>query len=388
MLYLDYAGSSLLNKEMFDKIYNSTNFLNLFGNPSSSHNIGIRAKQLLDIAREALAHILSCETEEIIFTSGGTESDNMALFGIMYSDSPKYANRNELIVSKVEHPAILESAKELEKRGFVVKYIDVKKNGMIDIQQLKNNISKNTRLVSIMTVNNETGVIQPIKEIYQLTQKYGAVFHTDAVQSIGINPIDTSYCDLLSLSGHKFGALKGTGVLYKKKDIDIKPLIFGGGQERGLRSGTENVFGDYMLVTCLSEAVNNWDKNRQRIEKLRNDFENKLSQEFKDKVIFNNRSAPRVCNNINLSFKGIDSKTLQVMLMTEGIDVSIGSACHSNSEEISYVLKEMKVPNDYINGTLRITLNYNNTEGQILDILFNTLSRCVKYIYNIMEGEM
>lgn len=385
MEYFDYAGTSPLNMKIFKEIYEANDFYDIFGNPSSVHNFGIRAKKLLNSAREMVSNVLKCSPEEIIFTSGGSESDNMALFGIMYSRDKKYESKNELIISKIEHPAILNAAKELQERGFIVKYIGVDENGVIKLEELQKAITKHTRLISIMSVNNETGVIQPIKEIYKLAKSNNIVFHTDAVQSVGVNPINVKNCDLLSLSGHKFGAFKGTGILYKKENVSISPLIYGGGQENSYRSGTENVFGNLMLALCLNDFIEKWEEKSNDIEILRDKIVNSLKEEFGDLVKFNGDIKKKVCNNVNVSFKYLDAQTIQLFLIDNGIDVSIGSACHASQSEPSYVLQAMNIPEDFINGTLRITLGY-NTDWASVQKLLNCLIANVSYLYKLKGG--
>ena len=385
MEYFDYAGTSPLNMKIFKEIYETNDFYDIFGNPSSVHNFGIRAKKILNSAREMVSNVLKCAPEEIIFTSGGSESDNMALFGIMYSRNKKYEGKNELIISEIEHPAILNAAKELQERGFIVKYIGVDENGVIKLEELQKAITKHTRLISIMSVNNETGVIQPIKEIYKLAKSNNIVFHTDAVQSVGVNPIDVKNCDLLSLSGHKFGAFKGTGILYKKKNVSISPLIYGGGQENSYRSGTENVFGNLMLALCLNDFIEKWEEKSNDIEILRDKIVDSLKEEFGDLVKINGDIKKKVCNNVNVSFKYLDAQTIQLFLIDNGIDVSIGSACHASQSEPSYVLQAMNIPEDFINGTLRITLGY-NTDWASAQKLLNCLIANVSYLYKLKGG--
>lgn len=385
MEYFDYAGTSPLNMKIFKKICEADDFGDIFGNPSSVHNRGIRAKKLLNSAREIVSVVLKCSPEEIIFTSGGSESDNMALFGIMYSRDKKYENKNELIVSRIEHPAILNAAKELQERGFIVKYIDVDENGVIKLEQLQEAITSHTRLISIMSVNNETGVIQPIKEVYKLAKINNIVFHTDAVQSVGVNPINVKNCDLLSLSGHKFGAFKGTGILYKKKNISMSPLIYGGEQENSYRSGTENVFGNLMLALCLMDFIEQWEEKKNNIKLLRDKVIKSLEDEFGELIKFNGDVKNKVCNNVNVSFKYLDAQTMQLFLINNGIDVSIGSACHSSKSEPSYVLKAMKVPEDFINGTLRITFGY-DTDWSDVQKLLNCIIAHASYLYKLKGG--
>lgn len=380
-LYFDYAATAPVNAEILDNILSDYNADILFGNPSSTHTNGILAKEILEQARIDISEILGCNKEEIFFTSGGTESDNMALKGIML----RYNKNNaQLITSAIEHPAILNTCKELEKLGYIIHYVKPDENGMINPKDVEQLINPATKLISIMAVNNEIGTIEPINEIAKIAHDHNVLFHSDMVQGVGLYNIDLSNVDLASFSGHKFGAIKGTGILYKKAGIDIEPILKGGGQENGLRSGTENILGALDMANCLKYTIDKWNtKNKYELRENFNALVNKLYIEFGDKVykISNDFGEP---NLLSIGFAGIDSRTLQLLLSEEeDICVSVGSACHSNSEDISHVIKAINVPKKYQNGVIRITATPDTTEESIL-ILGTAISKQLRKMY---EGE-
>ncbi len=387
-LYFDYAATAPVNAEILDNILSDYNVDILFGNPSSTHTNGILAREILEQARIDISELLGCQSNEIFFTSGGTESDNMALKGIMlkYKVSPYYHSENnaQLITSTIEHPAILNTCKELEKLGYIIHYVKPDENGMFNPKDVEQLINPATKLISIMAVNNEIGTIEPINEIAKIAHDHNVLFHSDMVQGIGLYNIDLSNVDLASFSGHKFGAIKGTGILYKKAGIDIEPILKGGGQENGLRSGTENVLGALDMANCLKYTIDKWNsKNKAELRENFNALVNKLYAEFGDKVykISNDFGEP---NLLSIGFAGIDSRTLQLLLSEEeDICVSVGSACHSNSEDISHVIKAINVPKKYQNGVIRITATPDTTEQSIL-ILGTAISKQLRKMY---EGE-
>lgn len=350
MFNFDYAATAPIDKIALAKALERMDD-GLFGNPSSNHILGIKAKQILKEARDKISNYLHCESNKIYFTSGGSESDNLALKGFM----TKFNSGYELITSTIEHPAILNTCKDLEKMGYVIKYVKPNSQGYINPKSVEKLITKKTALISIMAVNNEIGTIEPINEIANIAHKHNVAFHSDMVQGVGLYDIDLSNIDMASFSGHKFGAIKGIGILYSK--VGLNPLILGGGQEKGIRSGTENVFGALDMAYSLENTLEKWNKEYKSGTKAYfKDITNSLYEKFHDKVylISNELSIP---NCLNIGFKGIDSKTLQLMLSQEDILVSVGSACHSNSDEISYVIKEINIPEQYQNGVLRITSN-------------------------------
>lgn len=380
-LYFDYAATAPVNAEILDNILSDYNTDVLFGNPSSTHTNGILAREILEQARIDISELLGCQANEIFFTSGGTESDNMALKGIML----RYSKNNvQLITSTIEHPAILNTCKELEKLGYTIHYVKPDENGIINPKDVERLINPATKLISIMAINNEIGTIEPINEIAKIAHDHNVLFHSDMVQGVGLYNIDLSNVDLASFSGHKFGAIKGTGILYKKTGIDIEPILKGGGQENGLRSGTENVLGALDMADCLKYTIDKWNsKNKYELRENFNALVNKLYAEFGDRVykISNDFGEP---NLLSIGFAGIDSRTLQLLLSEEeDICVSVGSACHSNSEDISHVIKAINVPKKYQNGVIRITATPDTTEQSIL-ILGTAISKQLRKMY---EGE-
>lgn len=376
--YFDYAATAPVNKSVIQEILEIYDKDFLFGNPSSIHVNGINAKILLNNARIKIANLLKCDKEEIIFTSGGTESDNMALFGVMTKYNP---NEAEMITSSIEHPAIINTAKIIQKMGYKVHYISPNKDGIIRAEDVSKKINNKTKLISIMAVNNEIGTIQPLNEIYQICKQNNIIFHSDMVQTVGFTDLNMENVDLASFSAHKFGGLKGTGFLFKRKNLQINPFINGGGQENSYRSGTENVFGNLVMAYCLEDIIkkNNSAKINDVREYSKFLYEN-LKHEFQDNIILNGSIQKRIPNNINISFRNINSETLQLMLSNEGYCVSIGSACHSNKNENSYVLEEINVPEEYIKGTLRITFSTNITKQDVINLL-NSIIKNVKILY-------
>ena len=377
--YFDYAATALPNIEVIKRLLELYPKECLFGNPSSNHNNGINAKVLLENARKLIAECLKCQSSEIYFTSGGSESDNIALKGYM----TQFPKGSELITSTIEHPAILNTCKELEQMGYVIKYVSPDIRNTITAFDIEKLITNNTKLVSVMAVNNETGVINPINEIADIVHEHGIVFHSDMVQGVGLYDIDLSNIDMASFSGHKFGAIKGTGILYKKENITLSPLIQGGGQEKGLRAGTENVFGNLDMALCLQETITkkwNIDK-RLEIRKSIVELIGRLWHWDKDKVSILSFPMNRIDNCLLVAFKDIDSRTLQLLLDQEGHCVSVGSACHSNSKDtISYVVKAIDTPEEFQNGVIRITVP---PEANIEDV--RTFSRVLmsklNYLY-------
>lgn len=379
MKYFDYAATALPNTKVIKDILKTYPKEYLFGNPSSSHINGVNAKILLESARDLIGKMFNCKASDIYFTSGGSESDNMALKGYM----TQFPKGSELISSTVEHPAILNTCKELEKMGYVVKYVKPDFRNTITAKNILKLITDKTKLVTIMAVNNEIGVINPINEIADITHECGAIFHSDMVQGVGLYDIDLSNIDMASFSGHKFGAIKGTGILYKKENIALNPLVQGGGQEKGLRAGTENVFGNLDMALCLQETIiKKWNIDK-RLEIRRSIVEliGRLWNWDKDKVSILSFPMNRIENCLLVAFKDIDSRTLQLLLDQEGYCVSVGSACHSNSNEtVSYVVKEIDIPEEFQNGVIRITVP---PEATIEDVreFSNVLMSKLDYLY-------
>lgn len=290
----------------------------------------------------------------------------MALKGIML----KYKPGTELITSTIEHPAILQTCKQLERFGYKIHYIKPNNRGYVNVNDIKNKINNKTKLISIMTINNELGTRQNIYEISRIAHEKGILFHTDAVQALGKIDLDLSTIDMASFSGHKIGALKGVGFLYKKDNIELEPLICGGGQENNLRAGTENVFGYYMMALCLKEYREEWnDYNIQTMNYLQDKIVKLLKEAFEGNIIINSNQL----GILNVSFKNINSQTLQLMLSSKGNMVSVASACHSNIQEPSYVLKEIGIPLEFQNGSLRISISPSTKEYEVDSLIKNII---------------
>jgi cysteine desulfurase len=355
---------------------------NEFGNAGSIHAKGQSAKNALEKARRGIAKILWCEPEEIIFTSGGTESDNLALRGILEQG-------DHLIISNVEHHAILHPADELEKSGVAVTKIPVGKNGIVDAQKVIAAIRPETKLISIMLANNEIGTLQPVRDIGKMLQKKrekgkpAPWLHTDAVQGGGILNLDTRHLkvDLLSLSAHKFYGPKGLGILFKKKGVKLNPLLTGGSQERGLRAGTENIAGIVGMATALELAENLREKEFIRLTKLRDYFVKKVLAEI-PKSRLNGDAEDRLPGNANFSFFGIEGESILLRLDFEGICASSGSACTSGSLDPSHVLQALKIPHEWLHGSIRFTLGKSTTKKD-LDFAVGKLKKIVQDLRKI-----
>lgn len=374
-IYLDNSATTQVDKEVVKAMM--PYFSEKFGNPNSLHEFGREAREAVENARKKIAEMINCEPEEIIFTSGGTESNNLAIKGLI-------GEKKHIITSKIEHPSVLETCRELEKQGYKVDYISVDKEGIINIQELKRKISNNTLLVSIMHVNNEIGTIQPLEEIGKICREFGVLFHTDAVQSFGKIKIDVKNIniDLLSASGHKINAPKGVGFLYVKKEIKIKPLVNGGGHEKNLRSGTENVPG----IVGFGKACEIADKKMKEKEKIKK-LRDKLIQEL-EKIPgtrLNGSRNLRIFNNVNVSFSGIEGEALVLMLDKEGIATSTGSACSSHSLEPSHVLKAIGLSDLEAHGSLRLSLGWENNEKEI-NFVIDKIRECVDKLRKISKN--
>ncbi len=337
-------------------------FCKLYGNPSSMHTFGGQISRRIRQAREQVAGLLGCEPSEIIFTSGGTESDNAAIKGTLAA-AP---NKRKIITSRVEHPAVLTVCRELENHGYTVVELPVDKQGRFDLRQLEEQIDDDTALVTIMYANNETGVTFPIDEIAELVTGRNVVFHTDAVQAIGKIPLNLSKSniDLLSLSGHKLHAPKGVGVLYVRKGTRLSPFMLGGHQEAGRRAGTENVPGIVGLGKACELAAKNIEQENSRIRYLRDKLENAILEKCPDSRI-NGDKENRLPNTTNISFEYIEGEAILLMLDKHGICASSGSACTSGSLEPSHVLRAMGVPFTAAHGSIRFSLSRYNTEEEV-----------------------
>ena len=359
-IYMDHAATTPLKKQVLEEMY--PYLTKIYANASSLYSPARIAKAAIDNARDKAAAVINASSREIYFTSGGSEADNLAIKGAILGNIDK---GNGIITSAIEHPAVLNTCKSLEKDGFKVTYLPVDKNGFVNIGDLKKSINDNTILVSIMFANNEIGTVQPIKEIGELCREKGILFHTDAVQAAGAIPIDVKSLniDLLSLSAHKFYGPKGIGALYVRKGIKFKPLIEGGSQERGKRAGTENVAGIVGLGKAIEIASYNMAEESNRISKLRDYLIDGLLSI--DGASLNGSLEKRLPNNVNVSFDGLEGETLLMMLDNIGICVSSGSACSSLSLEPSHVLISMGLSEKKARSSIRFTLGEENNKEQI-----------------------
>ena len=351
-IYLDYAATTPTDPEVL--IAMEPYFFEKFCNASSLHTYGQEAKKALEDSRQTVAEFIGAKPEEIVFTSGGTEADNFALLGVAYALAGK---GNHIITSAIEHHAVIEPAKLLEKKGFKVTYLPVDKDGMVSCAELKKEITKETILVSIMHANNEIGTLEPIANLAEITKERGVYFHTDAVQTFGHIPIDVNELnvDLLSLSAHKFYGPKGVGALYVKKGTRIETFMRGGDQERGRRASTHNIAG---IVGC-AKAVQLCQKNMQEEIRLQSALRDRLIKEIPlevDDVKLNGHPTKRLPNNVNFSIKYIEGESMLLSLDMLGIAVSTGSACTSTSLEPSHVLLAIGLDHETAHGSLRITL--------------------------------
>jgi cysteine desulfurase len=339
-----------------------------YGNPSSIHRYGRLSHKAIEKARKQIASLINAEPSEILLTSGGTESNNTALRGIAIKNTS-----GQIITSSIEHDAILEPCKKLAQTGFDIDYLPVTQFGMIKYSDLKTHISEKTSLVSIMFGNNEVGTIQPISEIAKICNERKVPFHTDAIQAIGKVPIDVKELgiDLLSISSHKLYGPKGIGALYIKNGIDVDPVILGGGQERGLRSGTENVASIVGFGKACEIAKNNLNENISQMRKLRDILVEQILNEIPE-VILNGHPQSRLPNNAHFTFLGVNGEDLIIKLDEYGIAASTGSACSVNTQKASHVLQAMGFSLEQITGSLRLTIGIFNDQKEIdqtIDIL-------------------
>lgn len=373
--YFDNAATTKVKKEVLNKMF--PYFTEEYGNPSALYKLGRNAKFAIEEARTHVANLINCSKTEIYFTSGGTESDNMAIKGIARM---KKNQGNHIITSKIEHPAVLNTCKELEKEGFRVTYLNVNKDGIINVEELKNSINNETILITIMFANNEIGSIQPIEEIGKIAYNNKIIFHTDAVQACGNIDIDVKRMniDMLSLSGHKIGAPKGIGALYIKKDIQLQKLIEGGHQEKDKRAGTENVPGIIGLGCACKIAKRDLMSHQEYLKELRDYYFEKIQKNIQ-KIHINGSIEKRLPGNSNISFKDVNGEELLMMLDSIGICASAGSACSSGSSEPSHVLTSIGLEKEYIDGTLRVTFGDENTKEDV-DYLIESLIEFVDKI--------
>jgi cysteine desulfurase len=370
-VYLDNASTTQVSKEVFEVM--KPYLVSEFGNPSSLHNKGIRIRKVINSSRKQIAQLLNCDCKEIYFTSCGTESTNWALKGLAFANKTK----GEIITTKIEHHATLHTVQFLEELGYIIHYLDVDKEGFINLTQLRRLINNNTLVVSIILANNEIGTIQNIEEISKICETSSTYLHLDAVQAISHIPINIKELnvDLISISGHKFHAPKGIGLLYIKEGTHITNLMHGGQQENKLRSGTENVPYIVGITKALDIGINKYNKYADRLNKYAQYFLDKLKENNIDFILNGPQIGDnRLPGNLNISFKDFDGSDITYYLNKAGIMVSTGSACDSTSIEPSHILKAINVPSDYIDASIRFSIGEYTTFEE-LEYATNTLIR-------------
>ena len=370
--YFDHAATTPVREEVIKEMI--PYFGVQYGNASVMYSLGRNARKAMNNARDKVANAINCDMNEIYFTSCGSESDNLAIKGFAYANRNK---GNHIITSKIEHHAVLDSCKSLEKEGFKVTYLNVEENGVVDLQELVNSITPETILISIMFANNEIGTIEPIERIGEIAKKNNIVFHTDAVQAIGNLKIDVKALniDMLSLSGHKFYAPKGVGALYVKSGIDFKKLQDGGAQENNKRAGTENVAEIVGLGKAIELIYNEFDSYNKKLTELRDYYISKVKENITG-IKVNGDMSNRLPGNANISFKGITGSELLLKLDEAHICTSAGSACSTSNPGPSHVLTAIGLDKEYLNGTLRVSFGRDNTKEDV-DYLVDTIKKIV-----------
>ncbi len=370
-IYMDNAATTATRPEVLEAML--PYFTMVYGNPSSIHAFGREARRALENARRQVAVALNCEPREVYFTAGGSESDNWAIRCALQAKSGKH-----IITSAIEHHAVLHTCEYMEKQGYEVTYLPVNEFGIVSVEDVKKAVRPDTALITIMAANNEIGTIQPIAEIGQIAKEAGILFHTDAVQAIGAVPVDVKAwkVDMLSLSGHKFHAPKGVGVLYIRKGIRISNLIYGGAQERGLRAGTENLPGIVGLGKAIELAVAELPAYRERLTVLRDKLIDGILNNIPDAQL-NGHRTQRLPGNVNVSIRYVEGEALLMRLDLAGISASSGSACTSGSLDPSHVLLAIGLPHEIAHGSLRLSLGSDTTEEDIdyvIEMLPNIVS--------------
>lgn len=383
-VYADNAATTPLSEIAFNAM--KPWLTEHYGNPSSLYRMGREAKEAINEARKVVGKCLNAAMPvnekndyapgEILFTGGGSQADNLAIRGFMHGPSSK--GRKHIITSKIEHHAVLYTCEALEKEGYRVTYLNVDKEGHVDLEQLKNELSEDTALVSVMAANNEIGTIQPLKQISELAHSVGAKFHTDAVQAVGHMHIDVQEMgiDMLSLAGHKFRGPRGTGVLYVKNGIQLEPLVYGGGQERGLVSGTENTAGFIGLAAAMQDACEHLDEKMGYVKKLTD----KLVKGIMENIPYSHYTGDpvnRLPGTASFVFEAIEGEGLILRLDNAGVCGSTGSACSTGSLDPSHVLMAIGLPHEIAHGSLRLTFGEQNTEEDV-DYVIETVTDVVK----------
>ncbi|MBR0207422.1 MAG: cysteine desulfurase NifS [Oscillospiraceae bacterium] len=377
-VYADNAATTCVSRAALDAMLPF--LLEDYGNPSSLYAFGQRAQEALQESREIVAKCINAQPREIYFTSGGSEADNQAIVSAARVGARK--GKKHLISTKFEHHAVLHTLSKLQKEGFEVTLLDVHEDGVVRLEDVEAAIRPDTCLVTVMFANNEIGTVQPIAEIGALCRERGIPFHTDAVQAAGHTPIDVEAMniDMLSMSGHKFHAPKGVGVLYAKKNMPLVNIIEGGAQERGKRAGTENVAGIVALAAALKESCDHIEENAAKIIPMRDRLFTELSKIPHSKI--NGSLEHHVPGTVNMCFEGIEGESLLLLLDKEGICASSGSACTSGSLDPSHVLLSLGIPHEVAHGSLRLSIGEYNSMDQI-DHIIETVPRVVEYLRSI-----
>lgn len=376
--YFDHAATTATKEEVLKEML--PYFSIHYGNASSIYSIGRKSRKAVEEAREKVGRAIGATAKEIYFTACGSESDNLAIKGVAYANREK---GNHIITSKIEHPAVLNTCKTLEKQGFTVTYLNVDQEGQISLDELKEAITEKTILISIMFANNEVGTIQPIKEIGAIAKSHNIYFHTDAVQAIGNVKIDVQELniDLLSMSAHKFYGPKGMGALYVKTGVKLERIQDGGHQEKNKRAGTENVAGIVGIGKAIELAYQNFDAYNQKLTELRDYYISQVEEKI-PYIKVNGHRTKRLPGNANISFRFIEGESLLLILDGKGICASSGSACTSGSLEPSHVLLAIGLPHEVAHGSLRTTFGEENTKEDV-DFLVETLVEAVAKLRNM-----
>lgn len=364
-IYLDNAATTPVSKKVLDKML--PYFTEHFGNASSIYETGREARKAVDTARRQAAAAINAKPQEIYFSAGGSESDNWAIKGAAFARRKK---GNHIITTSVEHHAVLHTCQWLERQGFEVSYLPVDEYGRVSARQVEEAITDQTILITIMAANNEIGTLMPIKQIAQVAKAHGILMHTDAVQAMGVVPIDVEEwgVDMLSLSAHKFHGPKGVGLLYIRTGVRIDPLISGGAQERGKRAGTENLPAIVGMGEAMEIAAANCEKNAEKLTRLRDDMIKRLQEAIPD-IRLNGHPTDRLPGNVNISVRYIEGEALLLRLDLAGIAASSGSACTSGSLDPSHVLLAIGLPHEIAHGSLRFSLSEDSTQADVDEVI-------------------
>ena len=363
IVYADNAATTRVSESVLNAMIK--HYQGEYGNPSSLYDLGQRAKKAINAAREPIAKLINADPAEIFFTGSGTEADNMALKGVVKSVSARNKGKNHIITTKIEHPAILRTAEHLEREGFEVTYLDVDRDGLINLEQLENAITEKTALISVMSANNEIGTIMPLYEIGQIANKHGVLFHTDAVQALGHMKLDVKEMNisLMSMSAHKIHGPKGVGALYIAKNVFLDNVIDGGGQEKNRRSGTENVAGIVGFGQAAQDMLDHMDEDNERINKMSNRLIEGLLKI--EKSVLTGHRTNRLPGTCSFAFEAIEGESMIIHLNLKKICASTGSACSTGSLDPSHVLMAIGLTHQNAHGSLRLSLSKYNTEKEV-----------------------